>query len=347
MVSNFPEKKQCGMFLLFGILICSNICSNNLSTTSAAFTTSQYSRTTTTTAIPHIQQKEQLDHTFVLHAKKKKGGKGKSKGQKKQSGFEWATSFQLKPFEAKATRELASTACASFEGRTGKPLAEELQGSSDIPKSLWNAPVACVVVSSIQKDDATDAEDENDVQDPNDNGLVIKYANVAALETVGLKPDQWERFIAMPDQTGILKVPENPVVIDLPSDMKGDKKYVGGYTKKIIRGAGEGDDDTSIVNAHRWSIEKSSLLGGKFVTEVLGVAYAWDEWLIGEDVVCRPGGVREERLDPEDIEERVQTQAAAIRELKEVQGFGNKDPEVIDAVEELKRLKTLLEDIKA
>jgi len=337
----FSQKKKYAMFLLIAILFCSNTV---FSKTSVAFISPQH-----LTTIPRIQQQEQLDNTFALHAKKKKGGKGKGKGkgQKKQSGFEWAASFSLKPFEAKATRELASTACASFEGRTGKPLATEIQGSADIPKSLWNAPVACVVVSSTKREAApADENDVKDGEDPNEDGLIIKYANLAALETVGLKPDEWDRFIAMPDQAGTPKLPENPVAIDLPSDMKGDIKYASGYSKKIMRGK-EGGDATTIINGHRWSIEKSSLLGGKFVTQVLGVAYAWEEWLIGEDIVCRPGGVREERLREEDIEESIEAQAASIRDLKEVQGFGNKDQEVVDAVQELMRLKSILEDLKA
>ena len=120
----------------------------------------------------------------ALYAKKKKGKKNKSKN--KESGFAWATSFSLKPFESDILRDLASTACASFEGRTGKPLTEDLRASTDIPKTLWNAPVACVIIGDADADG------------------MIQYENVAALETVGLQPDQFDQLLATkdPEQVG-------------------------------------------------------------------------------------------------------------------------------------------------
>ena len=70
----------------------------------------------------------------ALYASKKKGKKNKSKNNK-ESGFAWATSYSLKPFESETLRDLVSTACAPFEGRTGKPLAKDLRAPTDIPKN--------------------------------------------------------------------------------------------------------------------------------------------------------------------------------------------------------------------
>lgn len=287
------------------------------------------------------------NHITALNAKKKKGGKkgGKSTNKSKQSGMEWATSFKLKPFEATATRDLASMAAASFEGRTGKPLCEEIKGSADVPKTLWNAPIAVVIVG--ENADGSNAE------------MICKYANVAALETVGLKPDQYERLIA-PSGPGREKAEavENAIILDLPTEIKGDKKYESGYKKKIVRsssptqnyqedGEAESSQDASItiMDAHRYALEKSALIDGKFVTTTVGVAYAWESWALGEDTLCLPGGKTKPLLKPSEIEGAIEKQAAAIRELKEGQGLGNKDPQVVDAVSELLRLKDLLASV--
>ena len=262
-----------------------------------------------------------------LFAKKKKGKKKQNKNNKK-SGFEWANSFTLKPFESTALRELAATACASFEGRTGKALCDELKGATDIPKTLWNSnSIACVVVVP-------------DIDDDSDSPLV-KYANVAALETVGLKPDEFEKFIASTTEGDKIS---QEVTISLPTEIKGEKSYERNYNKKIIR-EDEGRSSISIQNAHRWAIEKSAFLDGKFVTETVGIAYAWNSWLEGDSTVCKPGGIRELKIDVEELERTIQAQGDAIRELKEVQGFSNKDPEVAEAVQELLRLKALLESL--
>ena len=285
----------------------------------------------------------------ALKAKKKKSGKkgGKGKNKAKQSGMEWATNFKLKPFEATATRDLASMAAASFEGRTGKPLCEELKGSADVPKTLWNAPIAVVVVGEPENGDGNNAD------------MTCKYANVAALETVGLKPDQYERLIA-PSGPGSEEAEAvgNAIVLDLPTEMKGEKKYESGYKKKIVRSSSptqkkeedeeaESSQDTSItiMDAHRYALEKSALIDGKFVTTTVGVAYAWESWALGEDTLCLPGGKTKPLLKPSEIAGAIEKQAAAIRELKEGQGFGNKDPEVVDAVSELLRLKDLLASV--
>jgi len=266
--------------------------------------------------------------TSALFAKKKKGKKNKS--QKKETGFAWANSFTLKPFESTSLRDLASTACATFEGRTGKPLTEELGRSSDVPKTLWNAPLACVIVGEGHGDGELD-----------NAGSMIQYANIAALKTVGLQPDQFEQLLATKDpKSGEWEVSANvKKFIDLPSSMKGDKSYESGYKKKMVKG-GEDAVDITIENAQRWILEKSAIIDGKFATETLGVAYTWSSWVEGDDTLSTPGSIS-------DFEEQIKVQGAVIRELKEVQGLGNKDPEVSNAVQELLRLKALLEEVSS
>lgn len=276
--------------------------------------------TTAFVATPNVAPRV---YSTMLSAKKKKGGKKNSK-EKKQSGFAWAASFASKPFESAALRELASVACASFEGRTGKPLAEELKGSLDIPKTLWNAPVACMIVG----------EGDN----------IIQYANILALETVGIRAENFEQLLAAKDPTtGEWKAPETVLKLGLPASMKGDKKYDSGYSKKIIKG----DPGISLEDANRWVLEKSVLVNGKFVTESLGVAYSWSSWMEGEETLCKADGVRELKIGVGQLEERIKAQGEKIKEMKEVQGLGNKDPEVSEAVQDLLKMKAMLEKVNS
>lgn len=266
-----------------------------------------------------------------LFAKKKKGKKKQK--SKKESGFAWASSFTLKPYESASLRDLASTACASFEGRTGKPLIEEAKTSLDVPKTLWEAPLGCVIVGEGPGDgESADAR------------AIVQYANAAALEMVGLASDQFEQLLATKDpESGEWKASAKVnTFLDLPSSIGGGKAYESGYNKKVIRGGVDGAD-VAIENAHRWVLAKSTLVDGKFITETLGIAYAFDSWVEGGDTVCRPGGAREMRIDIDSFEDRIKAQGEAIRELKEVRGLGNKDPEVSSAVQVLLDLKALQE----
>mmetsp|Transcript_11622 Transcript_11622/g.20607 ORF Transcript_11622/g.20607 Transcript_11622/m.20607 type:complete len:323 (-) Transcript_11622:373-1341(-) len=279
--------------------------------------------------------------TSQLFAKKKKKS---SKNNNKKSGFAWASSFKLKPFEAQATRELVANALASFQGRTGQPLLD-VGTSTDIPKLLWDEPnLAILIVDEVLAETAP----------PNEGGVVVvKYANKAALETVGLPPDEYERLLTEPDGTAPSDQNGKQVIaINLPTTMT-DKLFQKNYTKKMVKGDKEKDDDNdiTIMEAQRWVIERSSFLGGKFVSTTVGVAYAWNEWMIGDLVVASPGGVRREQLVGVDssssLQDRIDAQGAAIRELKQgEQGLGNKDPQVMSAVAELLRLKSLLDDPK-
>jgi len=285
-----------------------------------------------------------------LFATKKKKGKKKS-NTPEQSGFAWAASFQLHPYEAQSTRDLASMAVASYAGRkSGQPLCQDIVGVADIPKALWRATdTACLIVSCAhnQKADATgdDGETAAAVEAPSQ----VVYANLAALETVGLTGEEWDQLITMPGpkasaaSAGEDNLPSR-IEIDVPTDMK-DKAYQSGYQKKILRKNKEDPDshDVTLLNAERWRLEKSVLVNGKFVTTPVAVAYAWKEWALDEDTICAPGGQCRERVPEQELQALVDQQASYIRELKETQGLGNKDPKVQDAVAELLRLKSLME----
>ena len=98
--------------------------------------------------------------------------------------------------------------------------------------------------------------------------------------------------------------------------------------------------------AKRWAISKMAVVDGELVTEDQGVGYAFSTWVREEDgALCKPGGVVEAPpIDPAEIQAKIDTQAAVVRDLKEEQGLGNSDPEVKAAVAELLRLKAILED---
>ena len=125
--------------------------------------------------------------------KKKKGGGG----NQKQSGFAWASNFEVKPFESSELRALADTVANAHQSRSGKPLHASLVGASDQPKKLWTAPVAVLV--------AKEAE----------GGAVCSYANRAALEAYGLG-DAHAELIEKP--------------IELPGTM--EKKYESSYRRR-------------------------------------------------------------------------------------------------------------------
>jgi hypothetical protein len=120
--------------------------------------------------------------------------------------------------------------------------------------------------------------------------------------------------------------------------MKGDKKFEKGYSKKMLK---QDSGDITILDANRWDLERSQLVDGKFVTQSFGVAYSWSEWMVGETLLCQPGGIQEEVEEVEDYDELIVQQGTFIRDLKENQGFGNKDVQVVEAVAELLRLKKL------
>ena len=98
---------------------------------------------------------------------KKKGGKSK-KGGPKKSGFEWASNFTNKPFEAAALRELVETAASGYRAKIGSPLHASLEGSMDVPKAVWKAPIACMITKPAEAQ-------PDETADP--SGSICVYAN--------------------------------------------------------------------------------------------------------------------------------------------------------------------------
>lgn len=101
-----------------------------------------------------------------LAAKQKKGKKSKKAGgQKKQAGNAFMDNYEVMPYDAIELRQLADLAANSYQSRCGKALDESLAEAGDVPKALYRAPIAVLVVADA----------------------AIAYANEAACEALGGK----------------------------------------------------------------------------------------------------------------------------------------------------------------
>jgi len=256
----------------------------------------------------------------VTMAKKsgKGGKKGGKKGQPKQSGFAWAASFDSKPFENATRRELAEVLASSYRTKTGRLLHKSLDMATDIPRAVWNAPVAALVV--VAADDAAEGTS------------VCRYANLAACEALGF-----------PTKDGYKSVIDCPIAL-APSC--GADKYESGYSKKLACPTGAAVDTPRAIrleDTSRWKLEKAAIVDGKLGLTPLGFAYAFEQWVEEADgFLCRPGGVRSApQMSTADVEAAIAEQGAEVRRLKEDKGLANGDPEVKAAVAELLRLKAL------
>jgi len=256
----------------------------------------------------------------------KKGGKSKKgKQPKKQSGFAWAASFENPPDQNATLMELAELMTNSYRARTGKPLHRSLDGAENLPKALWKAPVAALVIMS---------EEGEEVAEEGAAGVVCRYANQAACEAFGF-----------PAKDGYKSVIDQPTELAASS---GADKYESGYSKKLTRSGATGEDAPSgfqLSDAQRWRLEKASVVEGKLVMQPVGYAYAWEEWIDEVDgYVCKPGGLRAKpEISAEDLATMIEDQGAEVRRLKEEDGMTNSDPAVKAAVAELLRLKALQE----
>ena len=261
---------------------------------------------------------------------KKKGGGGKKKGgvpkHKQQSSFEKAANFELKPYESNAGRQLAELVVNSYGSRTGKPihgdLDDRLQPVPDLPKALWSAPVAVMVVGVPDGAPGGDGDDETAAA----AAPTCKWANLAAVEALGLGKD-FGKLVGAP--------------VTLPAALGGDKPYESGYTKKL----GPEHGGVTLLDAARWSLDRTIVVDGALAVESVGVAYRFEAWEGADGARYAPGGVvLPAAIDTASIEEAVAAQAAEVRRLKEDEGLGNKDEAVVAAVAELLRLKAELED---
>ena len=115
-----------------------------------------------------------------------------------------------------------------------------------------------------------------------------------------------------------------------------DAGYESKYEKKV--------SGRTMRDAKRWQMDRMSIVDGALATEVVGVAYAFETWLLETGELGEPGGkVSPPPMDPAEVEAQIDAQAQVVRELKEDQGLANKDPAVVAAVAELLRLKAILE----
>lgn len=252
--------------------------------------------------------------------RKKKGGGGKK-------GMAWAKDFEVKPTESAALRELAESVASTFQARTGTPLLEA--PAVDLPKALWSADVAVVVVAESAADgaDAGGADAGGaDADGADAEGARVLYANRAACEAHGLDPGDHKALIGA--RTA------------LAATMA--KKFEGGYSKRLPTPPAV--EEATLVDASRMALERVAVVDGKLVGTPVGVAYVFAEWRDAAGATRRPGGVRiEPALSAAEVEERVAAQGAEVRRLKEEDGLANGDPAVASAVAELLRLKALLE----
>lgn len=225
----------------------------------------------------------------MLAKKKKKKSK-----EPKTSGIEWARNFVVMPYDSTNLRDLATVAANGYASRSGKSIHASIDG--DIPKALWKAPVAVLIV----------------------DGGTITYANAAACEA-------W-------NQTHDVLIGSTTT---LPETLA--KPFESNYNKKLT--------DIAIQGATRWKVEKPAIIDGKLIQQPLGTGYAFPSWsLVVDGTICEPGGIRKAPiLVPDDLDQAISDQANNVRHLKEVDGLTNKDPAVLAAVTELKRLRALAE----
>ena len=266
---------------------------------------------------------------------KKKGGKKKGgvPKHKQQSSFEKAANFELKPYESNAGRQLAELVVSSYGSRTGKQihgdLDDRLQPVPDLPKALWSAPVAVMVVgvpAPSAPPGGDGGDDEAAAAEAAAAAPTCKWANLAAVEALGLGKD-FGKLVGAP--------------VNLPAALGGDKPYESGYTKKL----GPEHGAVTLLDAARWSLDRTIIVDGALDVERVGVAYLFESWEGADGARYAPGGVVvPPALDTAGIEEAVAAQAAEVRRLKEDEGLGNKDEAVVAAVAELLRLKAELED---
>jgi hypothetical protein len=299
------------------------------------------------------------DRTFALFAKKK--AKNGPKNHQKKSGMAWAMDFKVKPYDSTALRSLAELICNSYKSATGKSLLDlsmtATKSTTDLSKSLWRAPFACVAVNEKEFDI---------VEDGNVTGGMsshVVYANLAALESFGVANGE-EDF----DQ--VIGQDSASFGLVIPGRMPEGKKFDSGYSKKVMKSKPESPleevKSTTIVDAKRWGLERLALKEGALEVEHIGVAYVYESWTTASGATCRPGGVVEEAASPDikaqdfDLDHAIDAQALLVRNLKstgtalgvlsedssnEPKGLPNSSPEVKAAVTELLRLKGLRDGV--
>lgn len=236
-----------------------------------------------------------------LFAKKKNN----KKAHKNKSGMDWARDFVVMPYDSVSLRKVAELICGTYKGVLGTALHDTLVGTPDIPKALWRVPFPVIVA-----DDNVNCT------------AILRYVNAAACEALNATHDEL---------TGL------PTT--LPTVMAGSKKYESKYEKKI--------GNVTLRAGRRAQLSIVRVMDGEFRSDPCGVAYAFDSWTLASQPgwVFEAGGEKRapppDPVDEGDLVIQITAQASLVRQLKEEQGLSNKDPQVLEAVHELLRLKAL------
>mmetsp|Transcript_59543 Transcript_59543/g.119522 ORF Transcript_59543/g.119522 Transcript_59543/m.119522 type:complete len:319 (+) Transcript_59543:153-1109(+) len=274
----------------------------------------------------------------------------KKQKQQKKSGMAWALDFDVKPYESAKLRSMAELVCNSYRTITGNLLDPSLVSAMGLllPKALWDAPVACIIVSEKE---TVSPEDEN-------VGTKVLYANLAALESLGVTNGEADHSLVIGQDCSKLR-------LSLPGSMPaGGKKFESNYNKKLPKVKGtapqdaDSDNSISVLAAERWALEEASFVDGSLRMTPVGVVYAYRSWTQTESgVKCMPGGITSVAADTaQELIEAIEKQAFLVRNLKTTgvasglasdgggdgKGLPNSSPEVKVAVAELLRLKAEL-----
>ena len=225
---------------------------------------------------------------------------------------------KLLPFQFEETCHIAQQLVASFHECSGTPLFAGLRLSTDIPRSLWEAPIACMVVRASSK------ETIETVTEPAGSSECV-YANLLACEAFGAA-----NFTELIGSTSML-----------PSSLSSSTMFESRYTKKLRHGSHQ----LTLRAATRWQ------LGGSTDEAKSRTAYAFTHWELADGTLCGPAGLKLRpplTADAKAILEAAASAAAAeLRRLKQEEGRGNTDALVLAGVTEMRRLRDELhEDIQ-
>lgn len=268
----------------------------------------------------------------------------------KKSGFAWAASFELKPTENNALRELTEMAATTYKTRTGGalPTSKFVDPNADVPKAIWNSQQLCVLVAKEVASTSADTGDgeggDGDSESDGASAAAAADGEAPVVTCAYLNPAAAEAF-GYPDADGYKALLDLPLP-ELTATVGKGGKYESGYEKKLVRREGAplqgAEPSVMLTDVSRWTLEKMAVVGGKLATEVVGVAYCWESWTLPDGTTCLPGGVRQAaEQDPAEVAAAIEAQGALIRKMKEEDGLTNDDEPVKEAVAELLRLKAL------
>ena len=225
---------------------------------------------------------------------------------------------KLLPFQFEETCHIAQQLVISFHECSGTPLFAGLRLSKDIPRSLWEAPIACMVVRARSKEPVMEP-----LTELVGNSECI-YANLLACEAFGA-----DNFTELIGSTSML-----PSSL---SSLSSSTMFESRYTKKLCHGSHQ----LTLRAATRWQ------MGGSTDKANLRTAYAFTHWELADGTLCGPAGLKLRpplTADAKAILEAAASAAAAeLRRLKQEEGRGNTDALVLAGVTEMRRLRDELQ----